>query len=124
MGQPTSETDVALFPPEKTGALLLAGVENGLTPHHLRQRQMEDTFWGPILRFLVDPSNPTLQSVSKKAAAYEVVDGVLYRKGYGEEKPRRIAVPVTMRKWVLQHCHDDPLSGHLAIDKTGEKVRH
>ncbi len=124
VGRPTSETDIALFPPEKTGAFVLAGVENGLTPHHLRQRQMEDAFWGPILRFLVDPTNPTLQSVSKKAAAYEVVDGVLYRKVYGEEKPRRIAVPVTMRTWVQQHCHDDPLSGHLAIDKTGEKVRH
>lgn len=66
----------------------------------------------------------------KEIEFYQVIDGVLYRKDFSTKTKKRnevkfqVVLPLFLRPLVLKELHDEPLSGHLAYQRTYLKVKN
>lgn len=54
---------------------------------------------------------------------YLDVDGMLYKRSEIDREKDKLVVPVKLRSHILKLYHDLPISGHLGIDKTLNKIR-
>ena len=91
----------------------------------LGDRQASEAWVAPIVAFLKDPTTSVGKHIRRAARAYELKDGVLYRKARTEEGGQTLAlvVPRSSRREVLQALHDHPTSGHLGVKKTYSRIR-
>lgn len=106
--------------PLKTSSSILGNV----TPAELSQAQKED----PTLekaRKLADSGN-TCKSRGRKtvsSATYSWRKGILYRTFLKNGKDtKQVVVPKKFRSEVLRLAHDTPMSGHLGVTKTRQKI--
>ena len=108
----------------------------GLTSGQLRDAQLQDPDIGLVIHWLEHgylPSKRELLLTSPETRALwscrsnlEFSNGVLFY--LWSEHPSLgsrlcVVVPYSLRKEVLQNCHDSRVSGHLGIDKTRNKLK-
>ncbi|XP_038157608.1 uncharacterized protein LOC119794223 [Cyprinodon tularosa] len=83
-----------------------------------------------LARLQLEAQERELQEAQRKKMAYVLDDGLLLRRWAGENledwnATYQVVVPTPYRRQVLALAHDHPLSGHLGINKTYDKVlRH
>ncbi|KAK9679716.1 Integrase zinc binding domain [Popillia japonica] len=93
------------------------------TPSDIVHLQAEDTRIQDIIAAITDPDSagPALSKISKK---YEIKNGILYRRNDNNNgNPLLLVIPLNLRHEILYTNHNDPISGHLAIARTLDKIR-
>ncbi len=77
---------------------------------------------GQIIEFLENKTYPEGSSKNEKrifrrnTKNFKFIDATLYYSKNADEL--RYVIQDHQKQQVLEHCHDDPTSGHLGIDKT------
>ncbi|KAJ1919509.1 hypothetical protein LPJ71_001529, partial [Coemansia sp. S17] len=68
------------------------------------------------------PDKPIDRTLATKIRRYELVDGLLY---YVADTHPRLCIPHTheLHFAIIQHSHDLPTAGHLAVDATLARLR-
>ena len=98
------------------------------------REQRRDPEISAIIEFLETKKLPEDEKqaryIALRSDLFLIEDGVLYyvgisKKSKNEEVPRhpkRIVIPVSLRKTVLEDCHDAPASGHMDFQRTLARV--
>ena len=111
------------------GALTAVVFEN---PPDVTGEQRKDPYCSEIIKFLENKELPPGRSEPswlKNVNNYSInEDNILQMKSTGldrrEEERLLLVLPLSMREWVLQDMHDDPLGGaHLGYEKTYDRIR-
>jgi hypothetical protein len=102
----------------------------------LRTEQLNDPDLGRILQEVETGQRPEWKDIADRSPTYKsywaqwkslaVRDGILERNwgsANGRSKIAQIVVPRSRVKDVLTELHDKPSGGHLAVNKTLNKVR-
>ncbi|KAK9731008.1 Integrase core domain [Popillia japonica] len=93
------------------------------TPSDIVHLQTGDTRIQDIIATINDPDSagPALNKIIKK---YEIKNGILYRRNDNNNgKPLLLVIPFNLRHEILYSNHNDPISGHLGIARTLDKIR-
>ena len=94
----------------------------------VKELQLKDPYFGPLMNYLQDDTLPDEEKVAKKirkgAQNYELIAGVLYNfwlvpKGsFIEKRARfRLCVPPEYRNQLMYAYHDTPISAHRSAEK-------
>ena len=101
---------------------------------NIEEKQRDDPDIGKVYRWLekkVEPSQqdlylscPAVRHLWLCRSQLEMKNGILYYKWEGNVNERfLLVVPDSLKKMVLQHCHDELSGGHLCFKKTLKKVK-
>ena len=105
------------------------------SPKEVRQKQLEDPTLAPILEWLeegapsaleISMAEPHVRQLWSNQKRLELHQDVLFYRTEqdGATPPRTLLlVPDSMKKEVLDNCHDHMCSGHMGRDKTFTKCR-
>lgn len=94
----------------------------------MRQAQRADPLLSRVIAVLLGtaPEVPSVTALFKGVGAYEIEPGSELLMYYRKDKPRmhrRIVVPERLQKILLKASHDIPISGHLGVQKTVQRLR-
>ena len=103
--------------------IVLDKISELLKEYDLKKAQKEDNYFIEFYSVLDNDRNQDRIKL-KKARAYVLFDGILYRRERaGVETYYRLCVPKNLVPILLKSVHDSEFSGHLGRDKTNSRVR-
>ena len=127
--QPTDTmyTQAVTTPPEVTEV----PIQVPLTIPDIQRVQRTDTSLQPLIQYLEHGTLPKTWSrrqtwkLLAQRHEYVLLDGVLLKTDLDQNgrTHMRFVVPQVIQAEVIRACHDEPLSAHLGIAKTYDKVR-
>ena len=92
---------------------------------HLHALQRQDGKWKKYIEFLMNPDATSTAVFRKKMRDFKLENGVLMKRVRNSESDLFLPViPYPARLRILQQAHDDPMSGHLAGDRTWGRMRN
>ena len=106
-----------------------------IRPSEIRQQQLQDQDIAPFIHYLESktlPKDPDqIVRVTRTAADYDLIDSVLYFRGYapfgkGHREDRvikQLMVPLALQNELLQAYHDSPLGAHQGFDRTYQRLK-
>ena len=110
------------------------------TAQDLRKMQLKDKTTAQIIRWLEDDHKPSQADLALASLAFKyfwllrrqlvVLSGVVYYQRvqqqtcfYGNRAGGLLVALEPLQKIILEHCHDKPGAGHMAMNKTTERVK-
>ena len=113
-------SDPAIEQEERPGMFSFTLIEETTDVSEL---QRSDQTIAPLIRDYENFSN-LRPGQKKKLAKYTMMDNKLYKQSNTPEGAKLVLMlPKALRRDVLYAFHDDPLGGHLGIQKTLDKIR-
>ena len=92
---------------------------------YLHALQRQDGKWKEYIEYFTNPDAITRAVFRKKAREFKLEDGILKKRVRNNESELFLPViPYPARFRILQKAHDDPMSGHLAGDRTWGRLRN
>lgn len=95
-----------------------------LTPESIKTLQQQDK----DIRLLVDTiNNPEGANLclSKRAKQFKIKEGVLYKINHSDRGgPELLVIPKSLTGEILFQNHNDPLSGHLGVTRTLQRINN
>lgn len=82
-------------------------------------QQGDKTIYYPMLH-LQGPEKGELKG--QDDGTFHLSRGVLYKTNPGRGRKFRLVVPSSLRRKIVQSCHDSPTGGHFGVEKTQAKI--
>jgi len=96
--------------------------------NELREAQRADVKINQKIQYILNKQLPGTEAEDKEIILeneqYTVQDGILFRiSGPKKKRSLRVVVPEALKKEILIACHDDPMAGHLGLNKTYSRLQ-
>lgn len=130
-GKEQLDVDALSRKPLVTAATVNAIVVMPVGQQQLRNAQQEDEYVKALAAFVRDGVLPNDQQLSKRIVAIAahcfLEEGLLWFDPPMPDRALtstpRLVIPTSLRNEILERFHSDPLSGHLGVHKTHDKLR-
>ena len=118
-------TDTTQSTPTK--ALLISRDNRNPALQQVQDEQRSDHDLAQLIDFLQAKKLPDDPEVAKRITAqsrkgYYVIDGILFYEGVDMPDRRRLVVPRHLQQKVMEEHHNNPYSGHFAVQRMNERV--